>query len=200
MKKTKSKYVAMILSSVIFTQISSCKTNNYIWAENIKTAQSDTARYTIQSGDQLHITVWKHEQLSTSTTVRSDGMIAMPLIGEITAENTEPSHLREHIKTRLSSYIIEPEVHIAITGTRATHSSVIGEVNRPGKYQLEPDDHILHLIAKSGGLTEFADPDSIYLIRPSKNLRIRFRFSDLSSGKKNSLSHKIMDGDIVYVE
>lgn len=194
---------SLLLCFLIFTISmfeSSCQTNSYIWSERASVAAEGQNKYLIRIGDELLISVWQQEQLSTSATVREDGKITIPLIGDIPAENLEPSTLRRNISTMLSNYILDPEVTVSITSSRKRYVSVIGEINQAGKYELDHGEHILHLIAKAGGLTEFADLNSIYLIRKNTSKRIRFRFSDLSNGNIKSLSIKLTDGDIIYID
>src|SRR5688572_32798815 len=61
--------------------------------------------YVIGTSDDLMITVWKNQQLTTAATVRPDGTITMPLVGDIVAAGKSPSQLRQEIQRRLTEYI-----------------------------------------------------------------------------------------------
>jgi protein involved in polysaccharide export with SLBB domain len=90
---------------------------------------------------------------------------------------------------------------VKIIQPKIRYASVIGEVKRPGTYTLENDETIFHLLARAGGLTEYADHDSIYIIREKDNLkRIRFKFNDLNTGEPQLIFFPIEDGDILFAE
>jgi polysaccharide export outer membrane protein len=120
--------------------------------------------YQIGPGDQLDIVVWKEDQVSGKVQVRPDGMITVPLIGELQAAGKTPDAVAEQITTGLSSYIDDPRVAVRVEAT-ARRFFVIGNVRAPGAYPLTADQTVLQGLAVCGGLTEFADRGGVRIIR-----------------------------------
>ena len=77
---------------------------------------------------------------------------------------------------------------------------MLGEVRSPGKYQLKSGDGVATAIAISGGITEFGNDNSVYLVREDEPMRIRFRMKDLVRGGKSARAFALRDGDLLVVE
>src|SRR5262249_12351361 len=92
------------------------------------------AEYVIGVSDELSINVWKNAELSTHTTVRPDGTITMPLVGDLKAQGRTPSQLRAEITERLSQFVKDDSavVSIAVTEVNSYRFTVTGEVVRAG--------------------------------------------------------------------
>ena len=58
-----------------------------------------TQEYTIGVSDHLRVTVWKNPELTTETRVRPDGIITLPLIGDVRADGQTPTELKQAITT-----------------------------------------------------------------------------------------------------
>ena len=138
--------------------------------------------YRIGPEDVLDIVVWKNADLSKTVTVRPDGMITLPLIGEIRAGDRTANELRDDIKVRLERYKDVPEVSVTIADVRSYHLYILGEVKTPGQYQVKTTTTLLQALALAGGLTEFADSNDIVVVRrggSSQEQRIKVRYKDL---------------------
>jgi polysaccharide export outer membrane protein len=77
---------------------------------------------------------------------------------------------------------------------------VLGEVKTPGRYDLAEGEGVLHALARAGGLTEFADPDLVFVVRSDASRRIRFRYGDLAVAEPASARFQLRNGDVVVVE
>src|SRR5215467_11629704 len=95
-----------------------------------------TPEYFIGPEDVLNITVWRNVDLSREVTVRPDGRISLPLIGDITAVGKTPAQLSEDISSKLKEYKENPQVSIVIKEVNSYAIYVLGEVAKPGKYPL----------------------------------------------------------------
>ncbi|MFZ5877403.1 MAG: polysaccharide biosynthesis/export family protein [Nitrospirota bacterium] len=144
-----------------------------------------SAEYRIGPEDVLEVMVWKNADLSKTVTVRPDGMITLPLIGELRAGGLTAADVRAEIKSRLERYKESPEVSVSVTDIRSYNIYMMGEVRTPGRYQLKSSMTLLQALALAGGLTEFADGDGIVVVRRdvrepgSKEQRMRVRYMDL---------------------
>lgn len=125
---------------------------------------TSTEPYRIGPGDMLDVVVWKEEQVSGKVQVRPDGMITVPLIGDLQAAGETPDAVAEQVTTGLASYIDDPRVAVRVEAT-ARRFFVIGNVRAPGMYPLNADQTVLQGLAVCGGLTEFADRDGVRIIR-----------------------------------
>jgi polysaccharide export outer membrane protein len=143
------------------------------------------ADYRIGPEDVLEIVVWKNADLSKTVTVRPDGMITLPLIGELRAGGLTAADVRTEIKTRLERYKEIPEVSVSVADVRSYNLYIMGEVKTPGRYQIKSAMTLLQALALAGGLTEFADADGIVVVRRdlrdpgSKEQRMSVRYKDL---------------------
>lgn len=121
--------------------------------------------YRLGPEDQLRISVWENKDLSVDLVVRPDGKISMPLLQDVVAEGLTAAQLAETIRDGLSAYIVNPEVTVIVLQVNAPKYYIIGYVARPGTYPLRGDTSVLQALALAGGLTQFASPRSIKLIR-----------------------------------
>ena len=92
--------------------------------------------YTLGVGDVLHITVWGHNELTTTVEVRPDGMITFPLVGDQLAAGRTTQDLAGDIQQELRAYVIEPHVTVLVSQFRTVGVQVLGEVKSPGYYQV----------------------------------------------------------------
>src|ERR1700691_2175479 len=129
-------------------------------------AHSDNS-YVIGANDALAIDVWKEPNVSRSVSVRSDGKISLPLVGELQASGQTPQQLEQEITKRLQSYISEPEVTVIVTESKSQKVNILGMVVHPGAYLLTSSTTILDAVAMAGGFKDFAKQKSIYVLRPS---------------------------------
>jgi polysaccharide export outer membrane protein len=121
--------------------------------------------YRLGAEDQLRISVWDNKDLTLDLVVRPDGKISMPLLHDLVAEGLTPSQLATNIQKGLSAFILNPEVSVIVLQVNAPKYYITGYVSRPGMYSLRGDTSVLQALALAGGLTQFASPKSIKLIR-----------------------------------
>lgn len=113
--------------------------------------------YRLGPRDVLDISVWGFAELEIKEmVVRDDGIIAFPLIGEIEVAGQTPGEVTKSITTRISEYIRDPIVTVNVIKMRTTRVHVLGEVPRPGTYELEKQHNLLDAIAAAGGCTKEA--------------------------------------------
>jgi polysaccharide export outer membrane protein len=129
-------------------------------------SQADPS-YRLGPEDQLRISVWDNKELTLDLVVRPDGKISMPLIQDVAAEGLTAAQLAAEIQEKLSAYIVTPEVSVIVLQVNAPKYYIIGYVARPGTFPLRGDTSVLQALALAGGLTQFASPRSIKLIRAS---------------------------------
>lgn len=161
------------------------------------------ATYVIGDDDVLSINVWKETELTRDVTVRSDGRISLPLVGEMQAAGRTPAQLEEALKTALAGYITDPQVTVIVQTINSRKFNILGQVGKPGSYLLTADTTVVDAIALAGGLKEFAKKNGIYVIRQGPNgteIRIPFNYQNFIKGKKKTTQNiQLKPNDTVVV-
>jgi polysaccharide biosynthesis/export protein len=154
--------------------------------------------YRIGPEDVLQISVWKNETMSRSVPVRPDGKISLPLLNDVQAGGLTALELREVLAKQLAAYMPNPEVSVIVTDVRSFKVSVIGEVARPGRYDLKSWTTVLDVLALAGGFTQFASRSRILILQPDGKAmkRIPFNYNKVGGEQENFY---LRNGDIVVV-
>ncbi|HEY3488438.1 MAG TPA: polysaccharide biosynthesis/export family protein [Gammaproteobacteria bacterium] len=157
--------------------------------------------YRIGPADVLQISVWKNEALSQTVPVRSDGMISLPLVNEVQAAGMTPLQLRDTLKRKFEEYIPKPEVSVIIVEMNSFTVSILGEVRTAGRYQFASRVTVLDVLAQAGGITEFASPDDIFILRQEGNnmVKIPFNYDRVIATSAKQQNVFVRPGDIVVV-
>jgi polysaccharide export outer membrane protein len=154
--------------------------------------------YRIGPEDLLQISVWKNEAMSRAVTVRPDGKISVPLLNDVQASGLTALELREILARKLAEYIPSPEVSVIVSEVRSFKVSVMGEVARPGRFELRSWATVLDALALAGGFTQFAARSRIVILHPEGTTmkRIPFNYNKLAGEQENFY---LRNGDIVLV-
>ena len=163
----------------------------------IKAAETEKpdSEYLIQPEDILEITVWPDATMSSTITVRPDGMISYPFLGQIKAEGMTVDVLTTRIRDSLQGYINDPKVAVNITNFRHMRAFILGSVTKPGVYDIRKGDTIMDLITNAGGFTKEAKKSQVALIRPPENLKA---ITDNSLSKAKNIDVKgVSDEEIM---
>lgn len=161
----------------------------------------DKLEYRIGDQDTLHITVWQNEDLTQDVTVRPDGKISFPLIGDVTAMGLTLTQLRDSMTKGLKEYIKDPLVSISVKRLGASKVIVLGQVVYPGVYGVSGRKTILEAIALAGGFTNDAVASSVILVRGGmeKPKGQRLDLNKPLGGKGSSDNLELESEDIVFV-
>jgi polysaccharide biosynthesis/export protein len=157
--------------------------------------------FVIGADDVLGIDVWKEAEVSRAVTVRSDGKISLPLVGEMQAAGKTPKQLQEEIRTKLAGYIADPEVTLVVQEVRSHHYNVLGQVQHPGSFILTSSTTVLDAIAQAGGFRDFAKQKSIYILRSNPDgsqVRLPFNYREVVKGNARQ-NIKLVNHDTVVV-
>ncbi len=163
---------------------------------------ADTINYLLSPGDFIEISVWKEEGMQKEQTlVAPDGNITFPLAGTIMAAGKPIFALQEAIAARLANYIADPVVNIKLLQNNGNTIFVIGKVNRPGQYPANRRIDVMQALSLAGGLTVYADEDSIHVLRRVGNeVKIfPFDYDDVLDGDHLEQNIILQSGDTVTV-
>lgn len=160
-------------------------------------AAVDPKTYKIGSEDILLIKVWREADLSGMVVVRPDGMISMPLIGELRAGGKTPIELTQEIIDALSKLMNRPEVFISVQEVRSKKYYITGEIRRTGSFPLVTPVTVLEAISIAGGLNELANAKKIVIVRGKQ--RLKFNYKEVIAGKNLAQNINLENGDHIFV-
>jgi polysaccharide export outer membrane protein len=170
--------------------------------KNVPGAATATPGYQIQPGDVLQISVWKEEDLKLEVLVRPDGGFSFPLAGDMTALGKSAEDIRKEIADRLTRFIPDLVVTVAVKEINGNKVYVIGQVNKPGQFVMNPRVDVMQALSIAGGTTPFAKLDEIFVLRRSgetTQVRLPFRFNDVVKGRGLEQNVLLLSGDVVVV-
>jgi polysaccharide export outer membrane protein len=133
------------------------------------------AEYRLGPGDQVLVSVWGEESLTRTVIVRPDGKLSVPLIPEIDAAGRTVLELQRAITERLAAFVQGPNVSVILTDPSSYKIYVVGQVAKPGVYQLKSPTTVLQAVALAGGLTEFASAGRTVVHRKGTAGRVTLR-------------------------
>lgn len=170
-------------------------------------AVSPPSGFLLGPEDVLDITVWKNQDLSRSVAIRPDGLISLPIIGDVQAAGLTADALAQRIAERLKQFVASnPAVSVSVKDLNSYSIFVLGEVAKPGKYQLKSYITILHAISMAGGFTEYAKRNKLQVVRTTPNgdhklheIHIPVRYDDVVAGKGEPGNLVLLSGDTVVV-
>lgn len=157
--------------------------------------------YVLGPSDQLQITVFGQPDLTTPATIRPDGMIDLPLVGEVKAAGKTAAQLETELVRLYRRYLKAPSISVAIRQFQMNHVYVMGEVAKPGRYELTDNMTVLDALTLAGGPTHLANLDGTHIARNAggKNQAIAVKVNRFVEGKDGGQNFKLQTGDLVYI-
>jgi len=175
----------------------------FLGLESVGAQQTDRPRtpYTINPGDLLEVSVWKEPDLQRQVLVRPDGAFSFPLSGEIVAEGRTVEEVRQELTARLDTYIPDLVVTVTVAEINGNKIYVIGQVNTPGVFVVNPRVDVIQALSIAGGMTPFAQTNNIRIIRRLNGQQtiLNFRYSDIIKGDNLEQNVLLEVGDVVLV-
>ncbi len=169
----------------------------------VAAAEEDGPGYLIGPEDILEIVVWRNTELSRQVTVRPDGRISLPLIGELGAAGLTPEELREEIVKRLKEYQQSAVVaSVIVQDVNSYKVFILGQVQVPGGYTLRSRTTVLQALSLAGGFSQFASKNRIVLIRKRPDGlddKIQVKFDDLVYDEESRANEYLRPGDTIFV-
>jgi polysaccharide export outer membrane protein len=157
--------------------------------------------YTLNPGDNLDVDVYKEVELTKTVVVRPDGKFSFPLAGDILAVGRTVVQVQQELTSRLTKYIPEPVVTVSVKTLDGCKIYVIGQVQHPGTFLMNPRLNVLQALSLAGGMTPFAATNDVLVLRGNGNSQktLPFRYGDVSKGKSLNQNIMLEPGDVVVV-
>jgi polysaccharide export outer membrane protein len=158
--------------------------------------------YTVKPGDILAISVWKEPELQGPVLVRPDGSFSFPLAGQMDARNKTVQELQQQVTDKLRKFISDPVVTVSVQEIKGNKVYVIGQVNKPGEFVVNPRVDVMQALSMAGGTTPFAALGDITILRRNDagtQTALPFRYTDVVRGRNLQQNIVLQAGDVVVV-
>jgi polysaccharide biosynthesis/export protein len=164
-----------------------------------KTPTVVAADYIIGPKDNISISVWKEPTESAAVEVRPDGMISLPLLGDVKASEFTPTALAADITVRLKKYFIEPAVTVTVIAVNSKLIFFEGEI-KAGAMPFNPGLTPLQAIIEDGGPTPYARKTKIYILRTVQGKTVKLPFNYKTAVKTGDQQGVVLQpGDVIHV-
>lgn len=162
---------------------------------------SEPERYRLLPGDQLNISVWKEADLQKDVVIAPDGRFSFPMVGDVVAVGRTITEVRTELVEDLEQFIPEAELTVTLMDPRGNKIYVIGQVNKPGEYVVNPMVDVVQALSVAGGMTPFASVDDVRILRreEGRQVMLKFRFGDIAKGRELEQNVMLKPGDVVVV-
>jgi polysaccharide export outer membrane protein len=172
-------------------------------ARSAPTAGEAGSDYRIQPSDIVEVTVFQEPDLKSTLRVSSEGTIAFPLIGVVPVAGLPPQLAANGIRDRLAKgYLVNPQVSVTVMEFAKRRFTVLGEVQKPGSYDLpvQQEVTVLQAIGMAGGYTRIANPSKVTLMRNAdgKSTTIELNAKRMARGNEESAAI-VQPGDVITV-
>ena len=160
----------------------------------------DPSTYRLAAQDSIQVTVYKEPSMSGSFPIRPDGMISLPLIGDVVAAGTTPMQLAVNITGRLGKFVQDPNVTVTVLSVQPKEIFLLGEIMRVGPVMIQPGMSLLQVISAAGGPTPYANAKRMYLLRTvnGKQTKIPFDYKKaLKTGDMQGI--QLIPGDTIVI-
>ena len=173
---------------------------------NYKVDMVAPSEFLLGPEDVLNVTIWKNQDLSREVVVRPDGMISMPLVGDIQATGLTANLLAKRIAERLTEYLASPIVFVQVKDVNSYFIYVMGEVAKPGKYSLKSYANVMQGISLAGGFTPYAKKNKIKVLRVMADgsngkhqVEIPVQYDEILKGNAVPGNFFLRIGDVIVV-
>jgi polysaccharide export outer membrane protein len=175
-------------------------------AQTLNGAEVREMRAALESigvGDMVRITVFRNPELTTETRVTDQGTISFPMLGDVPVAGMTPSQLSKRIADKLSSgkYVVNPEVQVTMMQVNSRQVSVLGNVNKPGRYPIDNiNARLTDFIAAAGGIAApGSDLVTVVTVRDGKASKRDVDLSQMFVSGNIDSNLDLQPGDTIYV-
>lgn len=157
--------------------------------------------YVVGERDVLRVTVYDHPDLTTVGRVSGEGTFFFPFLGEVKVKGLTIPQIAATIRTQLADgYIVNPQVSVFIEEYRSRKVLLVGEVMRPGPYELAGPTTLLELLSRAGPLAGNAGDEAIIKRKQSEGEQaIKIDLGRLIEKGDTSIDLMLQDGDSIYI-
>lgn len=193
----------ILLAAALSMPLAGCGPSIYEVYDYGKEYDPRKHEYIVGVADVLQITVYHMPDLSGGGTVRPDGVISMPLTGDLLVAGKTPSQIRDEMKKRLTGYVkADASIEVKVTGFNSYRFTIAGNVSHAGSQQPKQYVTVSEAMAMAGGPNKFAS-DQIIIFRMDQSRKVReipISYKALLSGKHPEQDICIVSGDSIVMQ
>ena len=154
-------------------------------------------------GDMVRVTVFRNPDLTTETRVTDQGTISFPLLGDVPVAGMTPSQVSKKIAEKLASgkYVVNPEVAVTMMQVNSRQVSVLGNVNKPGRYPIDNiNTRLTDFLAAAGGVAApGSDLVTVVSLKDGKADKRDVDLSQMFTTGNVEANLQLQPGDTIYV-
>lgn len=151
--------------------------------------QMQAASQTLRPGDVVRLRIWREPDMSGEFTVDEAGMVVFPRVGEYQVLGDTPESLSERLVADYRQYLVNPSIEVTVL----RRVRIVGAVNNPGLFPVDPTVTVGDALALAGGPTPNGDTNKVRIIRDGQQIAV-----DLRSNTRLADS-TIQSGDQLFV-
>ena len=189
--------LVLVLSLVLVTSLGCSSAASYDYK---KEPDPRASEYQVGPLDQLKVVVWKNPELSADVVVRPDGVVTLPLIGDVKASGRTPTQIQKEITQRYANYIRVEEsvVSVGVAQVNSLTFTISGNVEKAGVYAVKSYVTLLEALATAGGTNKYAG-SAAYIVRGTPSRKIPVDLKAAASGEHPEQNLVILRGDLIVV-
>lgn len=157
--------------------------------------------YVIGVEDVLSVVFWREKDLSADVVVRPDGKISLPMLNDVTAAGLTPEALAAEVAKAGAKLVRDAGATVIVKEIRSRKIYIIGEVAKPGTFQLGSEMTVLQALGEAGGFIESAKKGNVVIVRTDggNEQRFKFNYNDVVKGKNAAQNIRLLPGDTIIV-
>ncbi|MFA5138927.1 MAG: polysaccharide biosynthesis/export family protein [Elusimicrobiota bacterium] len=173
-------------------------------ADILQQIRGQKSDYRISAADLLQITVFREQDMDRTVRVSQTGEISFPLVGNVKVGGLSQADAETLLAEKLKEFIVSPQVSVFVKEYGNKKVFVLGEVTKPGSYELPPESRltVLEAISLAGGFTAVAAKDRTRVIRAmsdGKSQSFTIEVSAITSNGQKDKDISLEPNDVVFI-
>ena len=166
----------------------------------LKTSTSSIRK--LGPSDKIQVVVYQEDDLNTTVTLDDKGVVMLPLLGKVKLGGMSVEGATDSLQAAYGKdYLVNPQVNITVLQYAERHFSVLGEVQRPGSFDIPDNENvnILEAIALAGGYTRLGSPAKVSVRRVVNGETVIIKLNADAAKEQAGKLFEIQPDDIVVV-
>lgn len=164
-----------------------------------------TKDYVLGPGDTIRVTVYQNQDLTLETRINENGTISYPLLGSVKVGGLNVNDAEKAIATGLKegNFVKQPQVSILLMTAAANQVSVLGMVNKPGRYPvIASSNKLSEIMAMAGGIIPGSGSDIVVVsgTRDGQAFRKEIDFTKVFASSGSEADLELRNGDTIWVD
>lgn len=159
--------------------------------------------WVLRPNDEILMTVYQEDDLKSQTIIDVDGMVVLPLLGQVKIGGLTLGQATAQIQQLYNrDYLVNPQVNLIVEKFAARRFAVLGQVQRPGSFDFPQNEpvNLLEAIAISGGYTRLGAPSKVSVRRVENGSpKIYSLNADAITKDQKKKPFEILPNDVITV-